>query len=81
MSLQKFKLNISKSVVNRENSSFKSMDTNKLMNMFEKEETSGGGGGSGGGSNVGTTSKNEEELWDENQYNEFDMSSYLKSNQ
>ena len=76
MSLQKFKLNISKSVVNRENSSFKSMDTNKLMNMFEKEETYGGGG-----SNVGTTSKNEEELWDENQYNEFDMSSYLKSNQ
>jgi TATA-binding protein-associated factor len=67
MSLQKFKLNISQSVVNRENSSFKSMDTDKLLNMFEKAPEQ--------------KTKNEDELWDENQYNEFDMSSYLKSNQ
>jgi len=38
MSLQKFKLNISNNVVNRENSSFKSMDTVNLVDLFKHEE-------------------------------------------
>eukprot|EP01095_Lingulamoeba_sp_RSL-Kostka_P011982 TRINITY_DN467_c4_g1_i1.p1 TRINITY_DN467_c4_g1~~TRINITY_DN467_c4_g1_i1.p1 ORF type:complete len:129 (-),score=50.79 TRINITY_DN467_c4_g1_i1:343-729(-) len=40
MRLQKFKLNIASSVVNKENSSLRSMDTNQLLDLFNYSESS-----------------------------------------
>ena len=66
MNLQQFKLKISNSIVNRENNSFKTMDTEQLVDLFqfgnekkdnkkEKKKSLG----------------NLDELWSENQYDEF----------
>lgn len=84
MGLQKFKMNIQKSVVNRENSSLKTMDTSQLVDLFklgaseEKKENAGNqaqtpGAASGILKDIG-------ELWNaDQQYEEFNLDSFMKT--
>jgi TATA-binding protein-associated factor len=64
MNLQQFKMNISRAVVNRENTSFKSLDPDSLNSFVKPEEKK--------------KKKNDDDLWEEEQYG-FDMESYLKN--
>ncbi|KAL6056696.1 TATA-binding protein-associated factor [Balamuthia mandrillaris] len=89
MSLQRFKLNIANSVVNRENASIRTMDTNQLLDLFHlsspaesepglpDEEASTDAATSAGpfaGALKGVT-----ELWDESQYEEeYNLDAFLK---
>lgn len=47
MSLQRFKLDVAATVVNADNVSLASMDTDNLLDLFTVEEEGGGGGGGG----------------------------------
>ncbi|KAF0984661.1 hypothetical protein FDP41_000560 [Naegleria fowleri] len=85
MGLQKFKLNISKSVINSENSSLASMDTEQLVDLFN---FSGGGEASSSGaplekptkkSGLGQVLENMEEYDQEQQYQDFNLSNFVSS--
>eukprot|EP01088_Endostelium_zonatum_P006947 TRINITY_DN1909_c0_g1_i1.p1 TRINITY_DN1909_c0_g1~~TRINITY_DN1909_c0_g1_i1.p1 ORF type:complete len:942 (-),score=280.99 TRINITY_DN1909_c0_g1_i1:21-2822(-) len=92
MGLQKFKLNIANSVVNEDNSSIRTMDTNQLLDLFNYSGEGGAGGvgkgeeeegdkeGGAGGKATGLSSvvQGLEELWDESQYQEeYDLGHFL----
>ncbi|KAG2370602.1 hypothetical protein C9374_014757 [Naegleria lovaniensis] len=85
MGLQKFKLNISKSVINSENSSLASMDTEQLVDLFN---FSGSGDVSSSGtqlekptkkSGLGQVLENMEEYDQEQQYQGFNLDSFVSS--
>jgi TATA-binding protein-associated factor len=76
MGLQKFKTNIAKSIVNRDNSSLKTMDTEQLVDLFKlsepkpedpKKKTTG----------AASVLEEAGELWDQTQYEEYDLNSFL----
>ncbi len=94
MSLQKFKLNIANSVVNKDNQSFQSMDTSQLLDLFnyssgagpstakrEVSESDAVTAASTATQNkgIGALLNSLGELWDESQYEEYDLNSFIKS--
>jgi TATA-binding protein-associated factor len=79
MGLQKFKTNISRSVVNRDNSSLKTMDTEQLVDLFKLGESKPQDE-EHKKKKTGAASILEEvgELWDDQkQYEEYDLNSFL----
>lgn len=75
MRLEQFKLNISKAAVNTEDSDKRSMNTDRLVSLFqvsngEKAQPTTVTGSS--------SSEPQTELWEEKQYEEFDINSFLK---
>ena len=94
MGLQKFKLNIANSVVNQENSSLRTMDTNQLLDLFDvssaddKQNSNDNSGVDEFGNLNSSTKKqtanqvveNLEELWDETVYSEeYDLDNFVSS--
>ncbi len=95
MSLQKFKLNIANSVVNKDNQSFQSMDTSQLLDLFNynnaaphtqhKSEVSDSEASVQAVNSatqhkgIGALLNSLGELWDESQYEEYDLNSFIKS--
>ncbi|ELR19914.1 SNF2 family Nterminal domain containing protein [Acanthamoeba castellanii str. Neff] len=92
MGLQKFKMNIANSIVNSDNASIRTMDTNQLLDLFNfsaeqagtlpgLEQTSGKGdeGVKKAGGALSKVLEGLEELWDESQYNEeYNLDSFLE---
>jgi TATA-binding protein-associated factor len=79
MGLQKFKTNIARSVVNRDNSSLKTMDTEQLVDLFklgESKEEKKAPAATGAASVLAQVG----DLWDDQkQYEEYDLNSFLTS--
>jgi TATA-binding protein-associated factor len=66
MNLQQFKLKVSSSIINRENKSFKSMDTEELIDLFNTEKDKKK-------DKKSNSSNNLEDLWSEEQYDEYNQ--------
>lgn len=93
MSLQKFKLNIANTVVNKENQSFESMDTSQLFDLFKYSDEDrrssenndevdelGNVIKKGHESGLKEMMKKLDNLWDENQYaEEYNLDSFLEN--
>ncbi|CAN8254589.1 unnamed protein product [Cochlearia groenlandica] len=90
MSLQRFKVSVANTVINAENASMKTMNTDQLLDLFASAETSRQGGasskkGSGDNDQMAGTGKglkailgNLEELWDQSQYTEeYNLSQFV----
>jgi len=94
MGLQKFKLNIANTVINKENTSITTMSTDQLLDLFSYEAANkkgkiGSGSGADGSTDLmGNVDKKKpgklksvldslEELWDETQYEEYNLESFL----
>lgn len=84
MGIQRFKTHIANTIVNRENSSLQSMNTDQLVNLFridvDKEESGKAGGASTAGMGKGMKAalSGLGDLWEEKQYeDEFDVGSFL----
>lgn len=84
MGIQKFKTHIANTVVNRENSSLQSMNTETLLSLFkvdgEGDDEGGGSKPSGGGEGKGMKAAlaGLGDLWEEKQYeDEYNMDSFL----
>jgi len=92
MGLQQFKLSIANSVVNADNASLKTMDTGNVLDLFsltpsaaalstsddaKKKQEQGSGGG--GKMSAKAVLENLEELWDETQYDDLDIKSFLRT--
>jgi TATA-binding protein-associated factor len=70
MGLQRFKLNISKAVINTENSSTRTMNTDQLVNLFQLSDKTPSS------SSINAIDVTDEQI--EKQYEEFDLSSFLQ---
>lgn len=90
MGLQRFKMNIANSVVNQENNSLRTMNTDQLLDLFdldEKGEKSASKEGVDQFGNVPTQGKASAnqiveslgELWDDSQYEEYDLDNFVSS--
>eukprot|EP00741_Cyanophora_paradoxa_P007349 tig00001107_g7109.t1 len=82
MSLQQFKVGVANAVVNAENASMKSMDTGNvvdLLSLAPEGEAAGPRGALAGGKGVAAVLAGLEELADEAQYEEFDVSAFVRS--
>ncbi|CAI9108802.1 OLC1v1008493C4 [Oldenlandia corymbosa var. corymbosa] len=92
MSLQRFKVSVANAVINADNASLKTMNTDQLLDLFTKAENTKGAGvsqrsteNSAGEGNLPGASKGLkkilgglEELWDQSQYTEeYDLSQFL----
>ncbi|CAH8382756.1 unnamed protein product [Eruca vesicaria subsp. sativa] len=90
MSLQRFKVSVANTVINAENASMKTMNTDQLLDLFASAETSKKGGAStkkgsedndqaaGTGKGMKAILGNLEELWDQSQYTEeYNLSQFL----
>lgn len=93
MSLQKFKLSVANAVINAENSSLKTMNTDQLLDLFTPAESEKGASSSfkSGAKNYGEDMKfagtgkglkailgGLEELWDQSQYTEeYNLNQFL----
>ncbi|CAH8369757.1 unnamed protein product [Eruca vesicaria subsp. sativa] len=91
MSLQRFKVSVANTVINAENASMKTMNTDQLLDIFASAETSKKGGpastkkGSedndqtaGTGKGIKAILGNLEELWDQSQYTEeYNLNQFL----
>ncbi|KAK8545550.1 hypothetical protein V6N13_066828 [Hibiscus sabdariffa] len=93
MSLQRFKLSVANAVINAENASLKTMNTDQLLDLFASAETSkkGASASKRSDSSVGTDPKlmgtgkglkailgGLEELWDQSQYTEeYNLNQFL----
>ncbi|KAL1212506.1 TATA-binding protein-associated factor BTAF1 [Cardamine amara subsp. amara] len=90
MSLQRFKVSVANTVINAENASMKTMNTDQLLDLFASAETSIKGGASskkgsedndhatGTGKGLKAILGNLEELWDQSQYTEeYNLSQFL----
>ncbi|KAL6965449.1 btaf1 RNA polymerase II, B-TFIID transcription factor-associated, 170kDa, partial [Sarracenia purpurea var. burkii] len=93
MSLQEFKLMVANAVINAENASLKTMNTDQLLDLFTLAGTKKGGATGSKGSDVNLDGDSKfagtgrglkavlgglEELWDESQYNEeYNLSEFL----
>ncbi|KAF8117364.1 hypothetical protein N665_0011s0084 [Sinapis alba] len=89
MSLQRFKVSVANTVINAENASMKTMNTDQLLDLFASAETSKKGGAStkkgsendqtaGTGKGIKAILGNLEELWDQSQYTEeYNLSHFL----
>ncbi|CAN6977547.1 hypothetical protein BRARA_I03698 [Brassica rapa] len=90
MSLQRFKVSVANTVINAENASMKTMNTDQLLDLFASAETSKKGGASskkgsedndqtaGTGKGIKAILGNLEELWDQSQYTEeYNLNQFL----
>uniref|UniRef100_A0A0D3BY47 Helicase C-terminal domain-containing protein n=1 Tax=Brassica oleracea var. oleracea TaxID=109376 RepID=A0A0D3BY47_BRAOL len=90
MSLQRFKVSVANTVINAENASMKTMNTDQLLDLFASAETTKKGGASlkkgsedndqtaGTGKGIKAILGNLEELWDQSQYTEeYNLSHFL----
>eukprot|EP00026_Physarum_polycephalum_P000188 Phypoly_transcript_00188.p1 GENE.Phypoly_transcript_00188~~Phypoly_transcript_00188.p1 ORF type:complete len:1137 (+),score=241.31 Phypoly_transcript_00188:2692-6102(+) len=95
MGLQKFKLNIANTVINKENTSITTMSTDQLLDLFSYEAANAKKGKAAGSTSgesstdlMGNVDKKKpgklksvldslEELWDESQYEEYNLESFL----
>ncbi|XP_076915615.1 TATA-binding protein-associated factor BTAF1-like [Bidens hawaiensis] len=91
MSLQKFKVSVANAVINAENASLKTMNTDQLLDLFTPADTKKGASTSkssentdgltkvpGGGKGLKAVLGGLEELWDQSQYNEeYNLSQFL----
>ncbi|KAJ0247023.1 TATA-binding protein-associated factor BTAF1 [Hirschfeldia incana] len=90
MSLQRFKVSVANTVINAENASMKTMNTDQLLDLFASAETSKKGGASskkgsedndqsaGTGKGMKAILGNLEELWDQSQYTEeYNLGQFL----
>ncbi|KAF8091152.1 hypothetical protein N665_0452s0021 [Sinapis alba] len=90
MSLQRFKVSVANTVINAENASMKTMNTDQLLDLFASAETSKKGGAAskkgsedndqtaGTGKGMKAILGNLEELWDQSQYTEeYNLSQFL----
>ncbi|KAJ3045044.1 btaf1 RNA polymerase II, B-TFIID transcription factor-associated, 170kDa [Rhizophlyctis rosea] len=90
MGLQKFKLNIASSVINQDNAGLKSMNSDQILDLFsldsgsaskdkkKKEDGAKKGGGAGGKSSMKEVLEGLEDVWDEKEYEEFEVGGFLK---
>lgn len=90
MGIQRFKTHIANTVVNRDNSSLQSMNTEQLVNLFQidandNEEDSkkrSGSSAAGVGKGMKAALAGLDELWEEKQYeDEFNVNSFLSEMQ
>lgn len=93
MSLQKFKVSVANSVINADNASLKTMNTDQLLDLFTPAENSRKGGlklknsdgnsnenqkASGSGKGLKAILNGLEELWDQSQYTEeYNLDQFL----
>ncbi|XP_024995826.1 TATA-binding protein-associated factor BTAF1 isoform X6 [Cynara cardunculus var. scolymus] len=90
MSLQKFKVSVANAVINSENASLKTMNTDQLLDLFTPADTKKGASTSKGSENDGLPKVpgsgkglkailgGLEELWDQSQYTEeYNLSQFL----
>ncbi|KAI3756166.1 hypothetical protein L1987_55982 [Smallanthus sonchifolius] len=91
MSLQKFKVSVANAVINAENASLKTMNTDQLLDLFTPADTKKGASTSkssenidglqkvpGGGKGLKAVLGGLEELWDQSQYTEeYNLSQFL----
>ena len=83
--LQKFKMNIANSVVNQDNSSLRSMDTNQLLDLFDlqSDQSTEKAGKDFTNPNQPLHSQDTEEfisLWDDTQYTEeYNLDQFVSS--
>ncbi|XP_027906160.1 TATA-binding protein-associated factor BTAF1 isoform X1 [Vigna unguiculata] len=93
MSLQRFKVSVANAVINAENASMKTMNTDQLLDLFASAETSKKGGNAvkssennsdgdaklvGSGKRLKSILGGLEELWDQSQYTEeYNLSQFL----
>ncbi|KAL5998886.1 btaf1 RNA polymerase II, B-TFIID transcription factor-associated [Asimina triloba] len=90
MSLQRFKVSVANAIINAENASLKTMNTDQLLDLFTPVQTSkknalqakSSSGGvdevPGGGKGLKTILSGLEELWDQSQYTEeYNLSQFL----
>ncbi len=84
MNVQRFKTHIANTVVNRDNSSLQSMNTNELVDLFrvdsdEVDEEEAARKKKSEGKGMKAALAGLDELWEEKQYeDEFDVSSFVK---
>ena len=85
MGLQKFKMNIASSVINQENTGLKSMDTDQILDLFHvsavTEDSSKKKSVESKRTGKATTKEvleNLEALWDESQYDDMGVDSFLQ---
>eukprot|EP01130_Rhizamoeba_saxonica_P006254 TRINITY_DN2491_c0_g1_i1.p1 TRINITY_DN2491_c0_g1~~TRINITY_DN2491_c0_g1_i1.p1 ORF type:complete len:933 (-),score=166.71 TRINITY_DN2491_c0_g1_i1:826-3399(-) len=83
MSLQDFKLSIAEGVVNAENQSFVGLSPESVFDLFTLSNDSSFGtqikNKSDKKSSMGEVMSKLEEMWDESQYNEFDLDEYMNT--
>jgi TATA-binding protein-associated factor len=81
MGLQKFKILTANTVVGVNNQSMETMATDTLLDLFSIEQNEDGRKSSSksGGSGVKNILDSLPELWDENQYQEFDIENYVEA--
>lgn len=85
MGLQKFKLNIANTVITQENSSFASMDTSQVLDLFtvegkKKEKKQNKQASTSNKTSMAAMLENLEELWDEKQYEtEYDLANFMNT--
>ncbi|KAF9615352.1 hypothetical protein IFM89_023003 [Coptis chinensis] len=93
MSLQKFKVSVANAVINSENASMKTMNTDQLLDLFTSAQTGNKGAAPsknpevkidgetkvvGGGRGLKAVLGGLEELWDQSQYTEeYDLNQFL----
>lgn len=90
MSLQKFKLSVANAVINAENASLKTMNTDQLLDLFTPASAAGKVTGASSSNKLDEDSRTTgkkglkailsglEELWDQSQYSdEYDLSHFL----
>jgi TATA-binding protein-associated factor len=79
--LQKFKLNIANTVITQENSSFASMDTSHVLDLFTVENKKDKKAANKPAANKASMSdvlENLGDLWEEDQYEqEYDLNSFM----
>ncbi|EFC48766.1 TATA-binding protein-associated factor 172 [Naegleria gruberi] len=85
MGLQKFKTNISKSVINKENSSLSSMDTDQLVDLFNFSGSNGTDSSSAAQlekpkkSGLGQLMETMEDYDQDKQYQDFNLNSFMNN--
>ncbi|XP_078169062.1 ROOT GROWTH DEFECTIVE 3 isoform X2 [Carex rostrata] len=91
MSLQRFKVSVANAVINAENASLKTMNTDQLLDLFASTPASRKGallsrgsssdpsnGSKGGGRGLKSILNGLDDLWDQSQYaDEYDMTQFL----
>ncbi len=79
-SLQKFKMNIASSVINKDNASISTMDSDQILEIFNVSSANANDKDAKDKKlNSREVLQNLEELWDEEQYEDFEVTEYMKT--
>lgn len=79
MGLQKFKLAVAQSIVSADNANLSTMATDQLLDLFTVEKSSSPRKKNPAASGAKSVLENLEELWDEEQYEEYELDKFLQS--